>query len=196
MKLILPAIPDEQFQRGDVPMTKQEIRVFLLAHAMVQPDDIVWDVGAGTGSLSVEAALRATRGTVFAMDGNVEACGLVRSNAKNFGLDNITVIEAKAPAAFAGLPDPDVVFVGGSGGNLAAILSETARRLRPGGRLIITAVLVETLHDTLQFTSKLTGFTVESCGLQVTRVEPVAKRHMLRSLNSVYVVICRKGGQA
>jgi len=195
MKPILPAIADEQFQRGDVPMTKREIRVYLMAHAMVKPKDIVWDVGAGTGSLSVEAALRATEGTVFAMDSNAEACSLVRSNAQNFGLDNITVIEAKAPAALAGLPDPDVVFVGGSGGNLASILSEAARRLQPGGRLIITAVLVETLHDTLQFTSQLEGFAVEACGLQVTRVEPVARRHMLRALNSVYAVICRKGGQ-
>ena len=196
MSPILPAIADEQFQRGDVPMTKQEIRVFLMAHAMVQPDDVVWDIGAGTGSLSVEAALRATGGSVFAMDGNAEACELVRSNALNFGLDNIKVIAAKAPAALTGLPDPDVVFVGGSGGNLRQILDESAKRLKPGGRLIITAVLVETLHDTLQFTSQLAGFAVEACGLQITRVEPVGRRHMLRALNSVYAVICRKGGQS
>ena len=196
MRPILPAIADEQFQRGDVPMTKREIRVFLMAHAMVQPSDIVWDIGAGTGSLSVEAALRAPAGTVFAMDGNAEACELVRSNARSFGLDNITVIEAKAPAALTGLPDPDVVFVGGSGGNLAQILEASAKRLKPGGRLIITAVLVETLHDTLQFTSQLAGFAVEACGLQITRVEPVGRRHMLRALNSVYAVICRKGGQS
>ena len=193
--MMLPAIPDEQFQRGEVPMTKQEIRVFLLAHAMVQPTDIVWDIGAGTGSLSVESALRATAGQVFAMDGNAEACGLVRSNAGNFGLDNITVLEAKAPAALVGLPDPDVVFVGGSGGNLLQILAESAQRLKSGGRLIITAVLVETLHDTLRFTDQLSGFTVEACGLQVTRVEPVARRHMFRALNTVYAVVCRKGGQ-
>ena len=196
MSPILPAIADEQFQRGDVPMTKQEIRVFLMAHAMVQPDDVVWDIGAGTGSLSVEAALRATGGSVFAMDGNAEACELVRSNALNFGLDNIKVIAAKAPAALTGLPDPDVVFVGGSGGNLAQILEASAKRLKPGGRLIITAVLVETLHDTLQFTSQLADFAVEACGLQITRVEPVGRRHMLRALNSVYAVICRKGGQS
>ena len=196
MRPILPAIADEQFQRGDVPMTKREIRVFLMAHAMVQPSDIVWDIGAGTGSLSVEAALRAPAGTVFAMDGNAEACELVRCNARSFGLDNITVIEAKAPAALTGLPDPDVVFVGGSGGQLRQILEESAQRLKPCGRLIITAVLVETLHDTLQFTSQLAGFAVEACGLQITRVEPVGRRHMLRALNSVYAVICRKGGQS
>ena len=190
---VLPAIPDEQFQRGDVPMTKQEIRVFVMAHAMVKPTDIVWDIGAGTGSLSMESALRATQGHIYAMDGDAEACELVRVNAKRFQVSNITVIHQKAPVALEGIPDPDVVFVGGSGGNLTPILIESSRRLKPGGRLIITAVLVETLNETLQFAAGLEGFQVESCGLQVTRIQPVAKRHMFRSLNSVYVVVCRKG---
>ncbi|MHC1758829.1 MAG: precorrin-6Y C5,15-methyltransferase (decarboxylating) subunit CbiT [Negativicutes bacterium] len=190
---ILPAIPDEQFQRGDVPMTKQEIRVFVMAHAMVAPTDIVWDIGAGTGSLSMESALRATQGYVYAMDGAAEACELVRLNAERFQVSNITIIQQKAPVALEGIPDPDVVFVGGSGGNLTPILKESSRRLKPGGRLIITAVLVETLYETLQFAAGLEGFQVESCGLQVTRIQPVAKRHMFRSLNSVYVVVCRKG---
>jgi len=191
---ILPAIPDEQFLRGDVPMTKQEVRVYIMAQAMIQPADIVWDIGAGTGSLSVESALRAPQGKVFAMDGETEACGLVRQNAERFNVPNIKVIQEKAPAALVGLPDPDVVFVGGSGGNLLEILQEATTRLRAGGRLIITAVLVETLHDALQFMTGREGFEVEACGLQITRIEPVAGRHMFRSLNAVYAVICRKGG--
>jgi cobalt-precorrin-6B (C15)-methyltransferase len=190
---VLPAIPDEQFQRGDIPMTKQEIRVFVMAQAMIRPTEIVWDVGAGTGSLTVESALRATQGHVYAMDGEMEACELVRLNADRFNVSNVTVIHDKAPQAMLGLPEPDVIFVGGSGGNLAQILSESARRLRDGGRMIITAVLVETLYETLHFAAKLEGFQVESCGLQITRIQPVAKRHMFRALNAVYVVICRKG---
>ena len=193
MNQILPAIPDEQFQRGEVPMTKQEIRVFVMAQAMIKPSDVVWDIGAGTGSLSVESALRAHNGHVYAMDGDAQACELVRLNTENFGVSNVTIIHQKAPLALVGLPDPDVAFIGGSGGNLGEILLESARRLRPGGRLIVTAVLVETLYETLQFAAGLLGFHVESCGLQVTRVQPVAKRHMFRSLNSVYIVICRKG---
>ena len=193
MRQQLPAIPDEQFERGEAPMTKQEIRVFLMAHAMLGPADIVWDIGAGTGSLSVEAALRAPQGQVFAMDGDAESCGLVRLNAEKFAASNITVIREKAPAALIGLPDPDVIFVGGSGGNLAAILAESAQRLRPGGRFLVTAVLVETLHDVLQFTAGLTGFDVEACGLQITRIQPVARRHMFRALNPIYVVVGRKG---
>ena len=192
---MLPAIPDEQFQRGEVPMTKQEIRVFLMAHAAVAPTDTVWDIGAGTGSLTVEAALHAESGRVFAIDGDAEACGLVGENSRRFGVsERVTVLAQKAPDALTGLPDPDVVFVGGSGGSLKAILTESARRLRPGGRLLVTAILVETLQETLQFTAGLAGFTVESCGLQVTRVQPLGGRHMLRSLNAVYIVIFRKGG--
>ena len=175
-------------------MTKQEIRVFLMAQAMVETADIIWDIGAGTGSLSVESALRAPQGQVFAMDGDLEACALVERNAEKFVVSNIKVISEKAPAALVGLPDPDVIFVGGSGGSLAAILSESVQRLRPGGRLLITAVLVETLHEVLQFTQGLNGFTVEACGLQVTRIQPVARRHMFRALNPIYVVVCRKGG--
>ena len=195
MKRVRAAIPDEEFQRGEVPMTKQEIRVFLMAQAMIQPTDVIWDVGAGTGSLSVEAALRAPEGRVYAMDPNVAACELVHINAANFNAANITVINGKAPQALEGIPDPDVVFVGGSGGNLAQILAESSRRLRPGGRLIVTAVLLETLSETLQFTDGLADFQFESCGLQVTRVQAVAKRHMFRALNPIYIVTGHKGGR-
>ena len=191
---MLPAIPDEQFQRGDVPMTKQEIRVYLMAQAQIQPRDVVWDIGAGTGSLTVESALRALAGHVYAVEVEADACALVRSNADQFHLPNVTVIPAKAPQGLAELPDPDVIFVGGSGGNLRQILTVAAQRLQPGGRLIVTAVVVETLQETLQFADGLTGFAIESCGLQVTRIQPVGRRHMLKALNPVYIVIARKGG--
>lgn len=194
MNWMLPAIPDEHFQRGDVPMTKQEIRVFLMAQAQVQPRDVVWDIGAGTGSLTVESALRATAGQVVAVEVEADACELVRKNAAQFQLPNVTVLQAKAPQGLAELPDPDVVFIGGSGGNLRQILAEATQRLRPGGRLLVTAVLVETLQETLQYVDGLTDFAVEACGLQVTRVQPVGRRHMFKALNPIYVVICRKGG--
>jgi cobalt-precorrin-6B (C15)-methyltransferase len=194
MKRVRAAIPDEEFQRGEVPMTKAEIRVFVMAHAGIQPTDVVWDVGAGTGSLSVESALRAPEGRIYAMDGNAEACELVRVNARNFNVPNIIVINAKAPKALAEIPDPDVVFVGGSGGNLELILTVATQRLRTGGRLIVTAVLVETLAETLRFLETLPNFRIEACGLQITKVQPVAKRHMFRALNPIYIVIGHKGG--
>lgn len=194
MNWMLPAIPDEHFQRGDVPMTKQEIRVYLMAQAQIQPQDVVWDIGAGTGSLTVESALRATSGQVVAVEVEADACELVRKNADQFRLPNVTVRQAKAPQGLAELPDPDVVFIGGSGGNLRQILMESTQRLRPGGRLIVTAVLVETLQETLQVADGLTDFAVEACGLQITRIQPVGRRHMLKALNPIYVVVCRKGG--
>ena len=150
--------------------------------------------GFGTGSLTVESALRASAGQVVAVEVEAEACELVRKNSAQFHLPNVTVVQAKAPQGLAELPDPDVVFVGGSGGNLRQILALAAQRLRPGGRLIVTAVLVETLQETLQFAEGLTDFAVESCGLQITRVQPVGRRHMLKALNPIYIVVCRKGG--
>ena len=186
-------IPDEQVLRGEVPMTKKEVRLYVMAQAVVAPTDIVWDIGAGTGSLSVEAALRADGGHVYAIDGDAEACGLVIDNAEKFSRKNITVINGKAPEALADIPDPDVVLVGGSGGNLVEILSESTSRLRQGGRLLVTAVLVETLHDTLHFMAGLKNFRTESCGLQITRIRQVGSRHMFQSLNCVYVVSCSKG---
>ena len=192
MKGKAAVIADEEFVRGEVPMTKREIRLYVMAQAMVAQSDIVWDIGAGTGTLSVEAARR-TGGQVYALDGNEAACGLVCENAEKFGLENIRVICRKAPGALAELPDPDVVFVGGSGGELTEILEVCANRLRPGGRLIITAVLVETLHDTLKFIDGRRDFVAEACGLQVTRIRPAGGRHMFQSLNSIYVSTCRKG---
>lgn len=189
----IPAISDESFVRGEVPMTKREVRLFVMAQAAVGLADIVWDVGAGTGSLSIESAIRVGGGHVYAIDGNAAACSLVRENAAKFGLKNIDVICRKAPAALMELPNPDVVLVGGSGGELEEILEVCANRLRPGGRLLVTAVLVETLHDALRFMDGRKEFTVEACGLQITRIHPVGGRHMFQSLNSVYVVTCRKG---
>ena len=185
---------DEWFIRGKVPMTKSEVRTVSLSKLELYEDCEFWDIGAGTGSLTVESALRATSGQVVAVEVEADACELVRKNADQFRLPNITVRQAKAPQGLAELPDPDVVFIGGSGGNLRQILMESTQRLRPGGRLIVTAVLVETLQETLQVADGLTDFAVEACGLQITRIQPVGRRHMLKALNPIYVVVCRKGG--
>ena len=137
--------------------------------------------------------MRASRGQVHAIDCDREACALVQRNAEKFGTDNIRISCGRAPAALTELPDPDIVFVGGSGGELAEILGLCANRLRPGGRLLVTAVLVETLQEALRFLSRREDFSSESCGLQVTRIRPIGNRHMFQSLNLVYVVTGRKG---
>lgn len=189
----LIGIPDEQFIRDKVPMTKQEVRIISLAKAQIRQNDVVIDIGAGTGSLSVEAALLAPEGKVFAIEREEDGVDLIRANAGKFGADNLAVVTGSAPAALNGLPAADVIFVGGSGGHLKAILDTASEMLKPGGRLVINAVTVETLHNALGIMQQKIDFKVEACGVQITRIKKLGASNMLQALNPVYVIACIKG---
>lgn len=194
MKIELPGIADELFIRGDVPMTKQEIRIFAVTKARIGPNDIIIDIGAGTGSLSVEAALSAPGGRVFAIEKEAAGVELIQANAAKFGADNIEVRHGAAPQAMEGLPDADVIFVGGSGGRLDDILHRADQLLKPGGRLIITAVTLDTLHDALAVMQQRDDYDVEASGVQVTRLRRAGASNMFQALNPIYIIACTKGG--
>ena len=115
-------IPDEAFLREKVPMTKEEVRDISLSKLRLTRQAVIYDVGAGTGSVSIEMALQAEEGTVYAVEKKPEAVELLRKNKKKFAADNLEIIEGLAPEALRGLPAPSHVFVGGSSGNLRAIL--------------------------------------------------------------------------
>ena len=136
--------PDEAFLRGDVPMTKQEVRAAALAKLAVRPTDTLWDVGAGTGSVSVELALAAPRGRVYAVECDPEACALIRKNRERFAAWNLTLIEGKAPQALEALPAPDAVFLGGTKGSMEAVVDAVLAK-NPQARLCISAIALETL---------------------------------------------------
>lgn len=182
-----PGIDDQDFIRGDVPMTKREIRVQALALMRVRPDSVVWDVGAGTGSVAVEAALLARRGRVFTVERLPEAQTLIRENRLKFGAYNLTSVIGLAPKALDGLPRPDIVFVGGSGGNLREIL-ETALAMNPDARLVVSAIALETLTGALDALDKL---AVPDVGVvQVTAARAVRRGglRMLEGANPVYLI--------
>ena len=185
-------IPDSQFIRGDIPMTKQEIRILTLAKANIAAEDIIIDIGAGTGSLSVEAALLAKQGKVFAIEREVEGCELIKTNAAKFKAENIEVILGAAPEALDGLPAADVILIGGSGGRLLDILTCADMLLKPGGRLIITAVTVETLSTALQIMRDKKEYSVDACCVQVTRLQLVGTSNMFKALNPIYIIVCSK----
>ena len=124
-------------------ITKREVRVIALAYLGLRPSDVLWDVGAGSGSIALEAGHLSPGLEVFAIERDHEAVQDVLGNVRGFGLAGIRVVEAEAPEAFSGLPDPDAVFVGGSGGRLREIVTEAIRRLRPGGRIVINCVTIE-----------------------------------------------------
>ncbi|WP_371371368.1 precorrin-6Y C5,15-methyltransferase (decarboxylating) subunit CbiT [Sporomusa aerivorans] len=185
-------IPDDQFIRGDIPMTKQEVRILTLAKANIGIADTVIDIGAGTGSLSVEAALLAKEGRVIAIEREPEGVDLIKANAAKFAADNLTAILGAAPKVMDGLPQADVVLVGGSGGKLVDILACANKLLKAGGRLIVTAVTVETLSATLSHMQQVSEFSVEACCIQVTRIHPAGSSHMFKALNPIYIIACTK----
>ncbi|WP_258360466.1 precorrin-6Y C5,15-methyltransferase (decarboxylating) subunit CbiT [Moorella sulfitireducens (nom. illeg.)] len=182
-----PGIPDHYFSRGQVPMTKEEIRVLTLAKARLGSGMIVYDIGSGTGSLAVEAARLVAPGEVLAVEVNPEACALVRENARRFGLKNVRVITGMAPAALEGLPPPDRAFIGGSGGHLEGILAACHQTLRPGGIIVLNAITVETLGTALAWGYRR-GYQVEALAVNLARLEPAGRYHIWRALNPVYIV--------
>ncbi|MEG6585521.1 precorrin-6Y C5,15-methyltransferase (decarboxylating) subunit CbiT [Dendrosporobacter sp. 1207_IL3150] len=188
-------IDDEKFIRGNIPMTKCEVRILALAKAKIKSTDVVLDIGAGTGSLSVEAALLAPEGKVFAVEREAEGVSLIRANCDKFGVSNIAVIEGNAPDVLVNIPLCDVVFVGGSGGKLEEIIEAANNLLKIGGRMIITAVTVETLYKALQTVQAKDNFTVEAFGVQVSRIRKVASYNMLQAINPINIISCLKGGQ-
>jgi cobalt-precorrin-6B (C15)-methyltransferase len=190
----VPGIPDNEFIRGDIPMTKQEIRILALVKARIGEADTVLDIGAGTGSFSIEAALLAPRGRVYAIEKEPAGVALIRANAAKFGAANLEIVAGAAPEALEGLPAADAIFIGGSGGRLGGILAAADRLLKPGGRLILAAVTVETLHQALAALDDRPGYGTEAVGVHVTRLRKAGGKHMFQAGNPVYIIACTKGG--
>ncbi|MDR3779208.1 MAG: precorrin-6y C5,15-methyltransferase (decarboxylating) subunit CbiE [Collinsella sp.] len=186
-------IPDELFIRGDVPMTKQEVRAVALAKLRLTATDTVWDIGAGTGSVSIEAALVARAGSVWAVERNAAGVRLIRENADAFGCGNVHAVPGVAPEALAKLPVPDAVFVGGSAGELPSIV-EAALEKNSQVRLCVPCVTVETLTEAcaLLSGSRFKGF--EACQVSAARAEAVGSHHLMKAQNPVFLVSARGAG--
>ena len=181
-----PGLPDEAFERGDVPMTKQEVRAAVLAKLAVRPEDILWDVGAGTGSVSVELALAAPRGRVYAVECRPEGCALIKANREKFRTRNLVLVEGLAPAALSDLPAPDAVFIGGSKGSLAAIV-DAALDKNPDARICASAIALETLSAAVTaLTAK--GRTVQVSQIAVSRAKAVGGLHLMMAQNPIYLI--------
>ena len=181
-----PGLPDEAFERGDVPMTKQEVRAAVLAKLAVRPEDILWDVGAGTGSVSVELALAAPRGRVYAVECRPEGCALIKANREKFRTRNLVLVEGFAPAALSDLPAPDAVFIGGSKGSLAAIV-DAALDKNPDARICVSAIALESLSAAVAaLTDK--GRTVQVSQIAVSRAKAVGGLHLMMAQNPIYLI--------
>ena len=179
-----PGIPDEEFLREKVPMTKQEVRAAVLAKLAPAPEDVCWDIGAGTGSVSVELAHAAR--SVWAVEQKPEAVELIRRNREKFCAWNLHVIEGTAPEALTKLPTPDAVFVGGSSGQLREILN-AAVQANPQVRICVSAIALETLHGAVSALEQL-GYAPEVTQLSVSRTRAAGRLHLLMAQNPVFLI--------
>ena len=180
-----PGWPDETFVRAEgVPMTKRAVRAQVLAQLALCPGETVWDVGAGTGSVSLEMAYANGGAPVWAVERLPEACAVLEENRRRLGGWNVRPVSGEAPAALAGLPAPDVVFIGGTRGRLGPIL-DAALAANPAVRICLTAIALETLAAALDACAAR-GLEAEIT--QIAAAHAAGRPHLLRAANPVFLI--------
>lgn len=186
-------IHDEQFIRGKIPMTKEEIRILSIAKMELRRDSVCYDIGAGTGSVCVEMARKCLLGKVFAVEKKPEAAELIRENRRKFAVDNLEVIEGTAPDAIEALPKPDVVFIGGSDGKIVEII-ETIRKKNKKARFVINVIALETLIRIMEYCGKDSECAdAQVIAVNVARSKKLAGYHLMEAENPIYII--RFGGE-
>lgn len=180
-------VPDELFDHEAGLITKSEIRAVVLAKLQLQPGQILWDIGAGSGSVGLEASLLLPGGRIFAVEQHPARGEQIRANQRKFRVANLEVIQGQAPECLAPLPAPQRVFIGGGGRSLPEILKVVRQRLTPGGRVVITATLLETLAAASNLLASW-GWTTEVCQIQLSRSRPLSGSLYLQALNPVWII--------
>ena len=189
-------LPDDAFQQrrpNKGQITKREARAVSLYSMGLRRDSVVWDIGAGTGSVSVEAALIANGGQVFSIERDSNSLPLLEANIAQWGTENIQIVAKEAPGALKDLPSPDSVFVGGSGGSLSEILEYAVFRLNPNGTIVVNLAVLERTSETYR---QLTDLGLSAAITQVTAArgkEMPDGAVRLESLNPVFIVSGRRG---
>lgn len=186
------SIPDELFVRGDAPMTKSEVRALSVAKLKLAPESIVYDIGAGTGSVSIEMATVAYNGKVYAIEKEEAAATLIEINRNKFKAPNIEVVRGTAPDALMDLPAPTHAFIGGSAGNMKEIL-ECLLAKNPDIRIVINSVTVETLGETFQALKDLNLVEEDITCVNISKARKLGRYHLMTALNPVYIAVVRKG---
>jgi len=185
-KFIKSGISDSEFIREKIPMTKSEIRSVIISKLEIQKNSICWDIGCGTGSVSVEMALQCIDGKVYSADKNPDAIKLTGLNSKKFLCDNIEVISGNAPECLSLLPVPDKVFIGGSCGKISEIIEFVYSKNRYAD-IVVTAVSLETINETLRVFTNY-GFLTDIVQISVTRTRKAGNHTMLSAENPIFVI--------
>lgn len=176
-------IPDDAFIRGKVPMTKEEVRTISISKLQLTRDAVMYDIGAGTGSVSIEAALAAEDGRVYAIEKKDEAADLMEANAERFGVTNLTVVRGTAPDALSSLPMPTHAFIGGSSGNLKDIIAALLAK-NPDIRIVMNAISLETIAELTELSK---SHEMELVSVTVARANVVGNYHLMMGQNPVMI---------
>jgi len=183
----LRSIKDDEFITGNTPMTKSEVRTVSVGKMNLKGGSTVYDIGAGTGSVSIEAAMKLTEGTVYAIEKDKYACKLIKRNIEKFKAYNIELIEENAPHGLDELPAPDSVFIGGSGGNLDEILKAVLAK-NPYVNAVINSIALESLNEALRCMDKYKFENVEITNISVSKAKKAGPYHMMMGQNPIYVI--------
>ena len=191
--VVTPGLPDEAFTRTEsVPMTKSEVRSVCLSKLRLTENPVCWDVGAGSGSVAIEMARLAPKGTVYAIERKDDALELLRENIRKFDPENLSVISGLAPEACRDLPAPTHVFIGGSGGNMKEIL-ETVLEKNPNARIVATAVTLESVAELTRCLGELSFGQTEVVSLSVARDRKAGHYHLMTGQNPIYIFTMQGG---
>ena len=191
---VLLGLPDASYQQRYPEkglITKNEVRVVSLARMQLRAGSVVWDIGAGSGSVGLEAARLCSQGHVYAIEKNVDDSAIVRGNRKNLGISNHTLVHGKAPEGLQHWPDPDAVFIGGSGGELAELIRLVLQRMKPEGWLVMNFVTLENLSVAVE-TLKSLGVSWDVLQLQASRSKPILHMNRMAAENPVWLVCAQK----
>ena len=185
-----PGIPDESFERTEnVPITKEEVRTIQISKARLKPGQVVYDVGCGSGSISVEAAFQIeSSGKVLAIDHDTNAIELTKKNIEKFGVTNVSVIFGDAKEKILDLEKADVIFIGGTGGDTKDIVELSESKLKPGGRIVIGIILIETLYSVLRILEKLQFESIDITQVTISKSRKTSTGTMMLARNPVTII--------
>ena len=189
-----PGIPDEYFERTEnVPITKEEVRTIQISKARLKPGQTVYDIGCGSGSISIEAAFQVeSSGKVLAIDFDEKAIELTKKNAEKFQISNITTIFGNAKEKILELDQADAIFIGGTGGDTKEIVELSQNKLKSGGRIVIGTILIETLYSVLQILDKLQFESVDITQVTIAKSRKTSTGTMMLARNPVTIISATK----
>ncbi len=187
------SIRDEEFVTGKAPMTKSEVRTISVAKLNLKSNHTVYDIGAGTGSVSIEAALKLHRGTLYAVEKDVGAAALIEKNIEKFKTFNVEIIRGTAPEAIKELPNPDACFIGGSSGNMDDIINVVLKK-NPHVNVVINTITLQSLNEAINCMGKYKFENVEIINVSVAKSKKAGKYDLMMGQNPIYIISGKGSG--